>query len=140
MSRLRIFGALSLLLISSSLGAKGPRGPEPGPIPRSEEYCLILARATFGGLGSKVTISVDFGKNPDSKWVDAVVMKHEDGKPVKFKSVIDALNHMNSYGWELMDAFPMSSGQGTDYHYLMRRKIDQDRTGGGEGATAPQER
>ena len=67
MSRSSIAVGLYLLLLAPSLGAnkdKGPRAPEPGPMPRTEEYCLILAKGTFGGLGSKVTISVDFGEEP----------------------------------------------------------------------------
>ncbi len=136
MSRLALTSVLLLLLFAPVLYAKDKKQkktPRPGPTPRTEEYCILLARVTFGGLGSKVTVTVDFGQNPDSKWFDAVVLKHEDGKPIKFESVIDALNHMNSYGWELMNAFPMSSKQGTAYHYLMRRKISEGDEAAKEG-------
>lgn len=88
-------------------------------IPRTEEYCLVLATQKF--LSTKVVIAVDFGQArsyfQDNRAKDAY------GNVQNFNSVIDALNYMNSLGWEFVNAYSVTMSSSNVYHYLMRRRI-----------------
>ncbi len=88
-------------------------------IKRTEEYCLLIGTARL--FSNKVSIQVDFGQNrpffSDNRYKD------ENGNVVLFESMVDALNYMNSRGWQFVGAYPMVSNAGTAYHYLMKRNI-----------------
>lgn len=86
---------------------------------RTEQYCMVLAHSKL--LSTKVNITVDFGQE-QSMW-RAEWIKDEEGKVVKFNSVIDALNYMNGEGWEFVNAYAISVGQQNVYHYVMKRKL-----------------
>ena len=86
---------------------------------QTEEYCLILASGQL--FSTKVTISIDFGQ--ERKFFSDSKLKDKSGQAIKFNSVIDALNYMNSLGWEFVDAYTITIGNSHVYHYLMKRKI-----------------
>ena len=90
-------------------------------VPRTEEYCLILASAKF--LSTKVTISIDYGQErkifADNRYKD------ETGRVQSFNSVIDVLNYQNSQGWEFVNAYTITVGTQNVYHYLMKRRVAQ---------------
>lgn len=88
-------------------------------LPRTEQYCMVLATSRL--LSSKVSITVDFGQET-SMW-RAEWIKDEEGKIVKFNTVIDALNYMNAQGWEYVNAYAITLGNQNVYHYVMKRKI-----------------
>jgi hypothetical protein len=87
---------------------------------RTEEYCMLIGTAQL--FSSRVKITVDFGEET-SFWDGKEYLKDKSGNVKDFNSLVDALNYMNSLGWEFISAYPMTSGQGSCYHYLMRRKI-----------------
>ncbi len=89
---------------------------------QTEQYCLLVCTQKM--FSTKVTVTVDFGQTV-SFWTAAKQMqiKNESGELKKFESVIDALHYLNSKGWFFATAYPMSSGQGVCYHYLMKRTI-----------------
>jgi hypothetical protein len=86
---------------------------------RTEEYCLIVGTAKF--FSTKVIVSIDFGQ--ETEFFDSKRYKDENGKVVNFNSMIDALNYMNSKGWVFINAYPISVGSGSVYHYLMKRTV-----------------
>jgi hypothetical protein len=85
-------------------------------------YCEIVG--TQGFLSSKLTIRIDYGQdsgsifNPkDSR------LKGEDGKAIKFNSMIDVLNLMHIEGWNFVTAYIIGDAQrGYVYHWLLKRK------------------
>lgn len=81
---------------------------------QTEQYCEITVW-TFVGL-DKPKISVDYG---NSRWKD-INEKSDDGNILKFETVIDALNYMNSKGWTFVNAYVVQNV----YHYIMKRRID----------------
>jgi hypothetical protein len=87
---------------------------------RTEEYCIIVGTTQM--FSTKVKITVDFGEER-SFWGGRDYITDETGNVVKFNSMVDALNYMNSIGWQFVSAYPMVSNQGTCYHYLMKRNI-----------------
>ena len=84
------------------------------------EYMRIVG--TSGLLSSKVTVEVDFGqewkyfKNNDNQVKDA------EGKPVKFNSMIDALNFFSNNGYEFVTAYVLTVSNQNVYHYLMKKR------------------
>jgi hypothetical protein len=83
-----------------------------------EQYCAVVATPRL--LSSRVTIDIDYGERR-SVWNDNR-LKTEEGKVKKFNTVIDALNYMGNNGWQLVNAFPISTGTNTYvYHYVFRK-------------------
>jgi hypothetical protein len=75
-----------------------------------------------GWLSSKITINIDYGQKSSYFGRRDQVIADNMGHPVIFHSMIDALNYLTKRGWEFIDNYPMSSSQGTAYHYLLKRK------------------
>lgn len=90
-----------------------------------EQYCAVVVTPRL--LSNKVTIDIDYGEGR-SVWKDNR-LKTEEGKVKKFNSVIDALNYMGNSGWQLVNAFPISTGNNTFvYHYVFRKLFLQAET------------
>lgn len=90
---------------------------------RTEEYCELLATSRL--LSLKVTITIDFGQETTlwTKYKDQAVIDEFTGKMKTFNSVIDALNWMNSKGWEFVNAYAITISNQNVYHYLMKRDL-----------------
>ncbi|MBK6990408.1 MAG: hypothetical protein IPH34_00660 [Chitinophagaceae bacterium] len=83
-----------------------------------EQYCAVVATPRL--LSTKVTINIDYGESR-SVWKDNR-LKTEEGKVKKFNTVIDALNYMGNNGWQLVNAFPVSTGTNSFvYNYVFRK-------------------
>jgi hypothetical protein len=83
-----------------------------------EQYCTVVSSPRI--LSSRVTIDIDYGEKR-SIWKDNR-LKDEEGRVKKFNTVVDALNYMGNNGWQLVNAFPVSTGNNTFvYHYVFRR-------------------
>ncbi|GAA4306511.1 hypothetical protein [Nibribacter koreensis] len=112
-----------LVCLTSTIKAQTPT-PQ-----RTEEYCQITKTG-------KNTIRIDYGQ--ELLYGAESYIKDDKGKPMKFNSVIDALNYLNSKGWELVSSFvgvPHSTSPGysegsittsssSEFHYVMRRKLN----------------
>lgn len=85
-----------------------------------EQYCTVVATPRL--LSSRVTIDIDYGERR-SIWKDNR-LKDEGGKVIKFNTVVDALNYMGENGWQLVNAFPVTTGNNTfTYHYVFRKQF-----------------
>src|SRR5258705_11684796 len=73
-----------------------------------KQYCEVVATARL--LSNKVTIDIDYGEER-SIWKDHR-LRDDEGKLKKFNSVIDAINYLGKDGWKLVNAFPVSTGNG----------------------------
>lgn len=90
-----------------------------------EQYCEVVATGRI--LSNKVTIDIDYGEER-SIWKDHR-LKDEDGKLKKFNSVIDALNYLGKQGWRLVNAFPVTEGNGPKvYHYVFKKEFTKAET------------
>ena len=83
-------------------------------IKRTEEYCQVQSWAKLNG---KFVVSIDYGQ--ERKLLSANVYRNAEGQPIEFNSVIDALNWLNSQGWELVNAY----AEGTTNNFVMRRRL-----------------
>ncbi|WP_257657661.1 hypothetical protein [Parapedobacter lycopersici] len=79
-------------------------------------------------LSAKVTVEVDYGQ--ESKLFDfndsKRLIDESTGKPKVFNSMVDAMNFMGSLGWEFVQAYVVSTGQQSVYHWLMKKSVDSE--------------
>lgn len=112
---------LSVLILISGLTLKGQTVND---IPLSEldvEYVQIVGTSKL--LSTKLTIEIDFGQR--TKFFSTgkeTIVKDDNGKPVDFNSMIDALNFMSKNGYEFVNAYAITVGNQNVYHYLLRNK------------------
>lgn len=87
-----------------------------------EQYAEIIVTPRL--LSAKVTIDIDYGEER-SIWKDNRI-KDEEGRLKKFNTTVDALNYMGRTGWQLVNAFPYSTG-GTSfvYHYVFKKSFSR---------------
>ena len=83
-------------------------------------YCELLGRGKL--LSSKVTVDIDFGQ-PVSFWVPDRRYRDENGKPINFNSMVDAMNFMGSLGWEFVQAYVVTESNQNVYHWLLKMEI-----------------
>ena len=78
-----------------------------------------------GNEYSGLTVSVEFGKN--SKRF-AYMLKDENGKKVHFNTMIDAMNQLAKFGWELENTYVVVDGDydrvASEYHWIISRNED----------------
>ncbi len=82
-------------------------------------YCEIVGNLKF--MSTKIDISVDFGQKQQLASNNKLV--GEDGKPIKFESMVDAMNHMGRLGWKFEQAYVVTMGQVNIYHWLLSKDI-----------------
>lgn len=85
-------------------------------------YCEIMGREKL--LSSKVSVDIDFGQSV-SFWMPDRRYKDEDGKPVTFNSMVDAMNFMGSLGWEFVQAYVVTVSNQNVYHWLLKMEIKE---------------
>jgi hypothetical protein len=81
-------------------------------------YCELVG---MSGLTGKVNVSIDFGEKR-SFLQGASWLKGEDGKLIKFNSMIDALNYMGKDKWEFVQAYAIGGQGGSVYHFLLKKQ------------------
>jgi hypothetical protein len=86
-------------------------------------YCEIVG--TQGLFSKKLTINIDYGQETGSFWNPKDTrLKDENGKAIKFNSMIDVLNLMQKEGWDFVNAYAIGDAKsGYVYHWLLKRKI-----------------
>ena len=84
-------------------------------------YCEIVGESNL--LQTKVRVAVDFGQeiNYWTQYRDKFLVD-ENGKRIKFNSMIDALNYMAKLGWKFEQAYVVSTQNQLVYHYLLSKK------------------
>ncbi len=85
-------------------------------------YCEIMGREKL--LSSKVNVDIDFGQAV-SFWAPDRRYKDENGKPVTFNSMVDAMNFMGSLGWEFVQAYVVTVSNQNVYHWLLKMEIKE---------------
>ena len=91
-------------------------------------YCEIVGQTHM--LSNKVDVELDFGQ-AYSFWSGDRRLYDENGKKIVFNSMLDAANYMARRGWELEEAFPVSSisngnSGSPEYHWIMSKMVEND--------------
>jgi len=81
-------------------------------------YCELASY--IKGMSGKQLIMIDFGQK--SELQNDKIYQDEAGQPLKFESMVDAMNFMAKNGWEFVQAYvpvvPVS-------HYVLKKKINE---------------
>jgi len=73
-------------------------------------------------MSTKCIVQVDFAQGKTT-WGRSVLVD-ENGKSLVFNSMIDAMNHMGRFGWELEQAYVVTTNGQNVYHWLLSKYID----------------
>lgn len=110
--------ALLLLAFVATMMAASAQRPH-------KVYAELLGTTNL--LQTKVTISIDFGQEI-SFWQQHAQKQlvDQNGKEMKFNSMVDAMNYMGTLGWEFEQAYVVTVGQQNVYHWLMSKLVDEE--------------
>lgn len=90
--------------------------------PIAEIDAEYIQLSTTGRLGkSAVSIDVDFGQLDTSLERKDTQIRDENGRPVVFNSVVDALNFMKKLSYEVEHVYVVSHNGGGLCYYLLKR-------------------
>lgn len=80
------------------------------------------------GLGKEVRVEIDFGEesggwqgNNDGR--DLII--DENGKPIKFNSMVDAINYMGERGWKFETSYVLTVNNKNVVHWLMSKELNK---------------
>lgn len=91
-------------------------------------YCMVESVPTnLVGMGSKCQIQVDFGQGEDIwKGGNDNFVVDDEGKVIKFNSIVEALNYMVNRGWRVHSETVLVQNNQKFYHWLMEKEISPD--------------
>ncbi len=82
-------------------------------------YCEIVGTSKM--MSNKVTIEIDYGQA--TSFFANNRLRGEDGKPMVFNSMVDAMNMLGNDGWEFAQAYVVTVGQQNVYHWLLKKNV-----------------
>jgi len=85
------------------------------------KYIQVLAVGKW--FSNKVKIYVDYGQY--KKWVEGghgSIIRHKDGQPIQFNSVMHAINFFGNNGWRFVDAYAITIDNSHVYHYYFEKE------------------
>ncbi|MBD5248445.1 MAG: hypothetical protein HDS54_09855 [Barnesiella sp.] len=105
-------------------------------------FSLVLVFTCFHVKAKKLFVEMEFIDNSikldDGSNKEAQPIKGKDGKNLKFKTLIGALNYMSLQGWELVDTKSVTYGSGyignhggtsstdTNVYYIFSKDISDE--------------
>ena len=114
---------LFLILTLTILGFNYSHSQSVNNIPLKDidvDYVQIVGTSKV--MSNKVTIEIDFGQHDKLFKSKDTQMLDENGKKIKFNSMIDALNFMSDNGYEFIDANAFVHGGQNVYHFMLKKK------------------
>ena len=116
-----------ILLLCVLFVAFGMQAQTVNDVPLSEldaEYVMIVGTGKF--LSNKVTVKLDFGQKTKYWSSKEQRLLDENGKKLELNSMIDALNFMNQFDYEFVNAYAITSDKDLStqnvYHWILRKK------------------
>ena len=87
-------------------------------------YCELVSY--YAGLFSnKINVEIDFGQQTDFFETDKGLV-NEYGDPIRFNSMLDALNYMGERGWVLVEEYynvPYSKDERPKHYYILTKTV-----------------
>lgn len=89
---------------------------------KSRVYIELLGYGTnFFGLNKNVKVVVDLGQFQSV--FKAYYLLDENGKEIKFNSMVHAMNYMGERGWKFVQAYAIGGGGKYVYHWLLYKDV-----------------
>jgi hypothetical protein len=83
------------------------------------QYIQIVGTAQV--TSNRVSIEIDFGQLNKVFSSKDTQVKDENGKLMKFNSMIDALNFFSKHGYKFVNAYAITTNNQNVYHYIMEK-------------------
>jgi hypothetical protein len=74
-------------------------------------------------LGEKTFIALDFGQKKDINNFREVVVRDEKGKYLEYNSMMDFINKMQQYGYELFQVYSLGTSENTWPRYILKKNL-----------------
>jgi hypothetical protein len=118
MKKLFVFSAIAVCLAFSKVKAQTVNG-----VRLSEIRATYIEVSEFRRPASdRILIKLEFGQKVVNQRADAVI-KDDNGKELEFNSVIDCINKLKNYGYELAEVYvTQSDGSTNGKYYILKRK------------------
>jgi hypothetical protein len=71
-------------------------------------------------LSTKITVVIDYGQK--MKFGSGQRIEKDDGRPIIFNSMVEALNFLCRNGWEFVNNYAVMISNENVYHFLLRRR------------------
>lgn len=116
MKRIKLTAALSFLIILCC------NAQTVNDVPIADidaEHIQIVGQQKL--LSTKVKIDVEFGQQNKVLSGHDTRIKDENGYPMIFNSMIDALNFFSKHGYDFLQAYTVTVGSQNVYHFLMKK-------------------
>lgn len=97
-------------------------------------YCELLGiNKNVLGIGNKISVQVDFGEEKFFWGNDGRdMLVDENGKEIKFNSMVDAMNFMGERGWRFQDSYVVTIGNQNVIHWLLYKEIKEGENAKGD--------
>ena len=103
-------------LITSTINAQEPT---------NRVYAELLGtQSNVLGLNKNCKVTIDLGQF-QSTFKD-YKLQDENGKDIKFNSMVDAMNYMGKRGWKFVQAYFVTIGKQHVYHWLLYKDVKSD--------------
>lgn len=90
--------------------------------PTQRVYAELLGTGTnFLNLNKNVKVSVDLGQFQSA--TKAYTLLDENGKDIKFNSMVAAMNYMGERGWKFIQAYVVTVSNQNVLHWLLYKDI-----------------
>ncbi len=110
-----------LLAIASCFGLSKVKAQTVNDVKLSdlkEEYLEVSEYRKF--LGEKIFISLDYGQKKNKYNSRELVIKDENGDYLEYASVIEFINKMKTHGYELFQAYSLTTGENARLMYILK--------------------
>jgi hypothetical protein len=88
-------------------------------------YAELLGYGTnFLGLNKNVVVQVDLGQYQSA--FKSYSLVDENGKSIKFNSMVAAMNYMGQRGWKFVQAYIVTTDKQNVYHWLLFKDVTDD--------------
>lgn len=90
--------------------------------PTQRVYAELLGTGTnFLNLNKNVKVSVDLGQFQSA--TKAYTLLDDNGKDIKFNSIVAAMNYMGERGWKFIQAYVVTVSNQNVLHWLLYKDI-----------------
>lgn len=90
--------------------------------PVQRVYAELLGTGTnFLNLNKNVKVSVDLGQFQSA--TKAYILLDENGKDIKFNSMVAAMNYMGERGWKFVQAYVVTVSNQNVLHWLLYKDV-----------------
>lgn len=110
---LALFMSVLMFSVSATVSAEEPT---------QRVYAELLGTGTnFLNLNKNVKVSVDMGQFQSA--TKAYTLLDENGKDIKFNSMVAAMNYMSERGWKFIQAYEVTVSNQNVLHWLLYKDI-----------------